>query len=242
MQDDDCWAALAYLERVATPLRAEGGAVRTILLRGDAAAALLDIETREHAELVVMTTHGRTGLACFMLGSVADRLVRGGTVPVLLLRSFAQQASRDQVNTPAIMAHGGLALVALDGSNRAERALDACRPLVGALVQRILLVRVVGDGADGAQTQAAYDYLDDVKTRHAGEFTVRGCPLSTLVLYGEAAEQLIDYAEHQADLLVVATHGRTDAARWALGSVADRVLQGCATPLLLIHSASAMRV
>lgn len=82
------------LERVAATVHEHGVPIVHIHIeRGDTAQTLIEMAASLHASLVVMTTHGRTGLTRFALGSVADRVVRGGTVPVLLIRSNSTPAS-----------------------------------------------------------------------------------------------------------------------------------------------------
>ena len=87
LYDDEQRAAQDYLAARAEPLRARGVDVRTLFARGDPASCLLDLMASEHVGLIVMTTHGRSGIARWALGSVADRLVRSCTTPLLLIRS-----------------------------------------------------------------------------------------------------------------------------------------------------------
>jgi nucleotide-binding universal stress UspA family protein len=84
MEAEIAAAAHAYLEDVRSRLPA-GFPVETVVLRGFAAAMLIDFVTSGQVDLVVMTTHGRSGVRRLVLGSVADRMVRSG-VPVLLTR------------------------------------------------------------------------------------------------------------------------------------------------------------
>lgn len=77
--------ATRYLESVAARMRARGARVRThVVLEGRPAAGILAEADAEVADLIVIETHGRRGLARFFMGSVADTLVRGGVAPVLL--------------------------------------------------------------------------------------------------------------------------------------------------------------
>ncbi len=76
--------AAAYLDWVATPLRAAGRVVRTrVTVRPDPAAAILDAAQAAGCNLIALETHGLTGLTRLIIGSVADEVVRGGTTPVL---------------------------------------------------------------------------------------------------------------------------------------------------------------
>lgn len=80
-------AAQRYLDDVAVRLRAEGAQVQTrILVSPQPAAAILDAARQDGIELIAMATHGRGGLARLLLGSVADKVLRGAEIPVLLYR------------------------------------------------------------------------------------------------------------------------------------------------------------
>jgi len=86
-------SALAYLAGVAARLRAQSLEVRTNLVVAQPHVAILDY-TREHAvDLIAMSTHGRGGLARMLLGSVADKVIRGADVPVLLQRPCGEFAT-----------------------------------------------------------------------------------------------------------------------------------------------------
>ncbi len=80
--------AADYLGKMANRLRRQGiRSVEELLLKGDPAAALVDLAQRSPDSLVAMTTHGRSGIGRWVIGSVADRVVRHSRVPVLLIRS-----------------------------------------------------------------------------------------------------------------------------------------------------------
>jgi nucleotide-binding universal stress UspA family protein len=81
--------------------------------------------------------------------------------------------------------------------------------------------------------EAAQAYLNAV----AGRLGEKGLTVTTATCVGAVANCIIDYAEaNQVDLIAMCTHGRTGLARWALGSVADRVLRGGSTPILLVRA------
>ncbi len=79
--------AEAYLADVKKRLVAEGiGPVETHVWQGPAASAIVDAARRHHADLIVMTSHGRSGISRLVFGSVAEGVLRGCRVPVLLIR------------------------------------------------------------------------------------------------------------------------------------------------------------
>jgi len=226
--EDERRVAEEYIHQQVEAIRERGVKVRGRTAIGEPSSTQIDLAQQERVSLVVMTTHGRAGMARFALGSVADRMVRYGTAPVLLLRSYGAECRADQLER---------ALVALDGSPRAERALDVCRTLAGNVIRDLALVRAVDVEASERTVREAQQYLDEVVARRALEFGGRDCGLTTKALRGRPAEAILLRAERECDLIVIATHGRSGTARWALGSVADRVLQGARVPILLVRSA-----
>ena len=78
--------SLAELEEVATENLGANARCKLVVRRGDPALAILEMEKELKPDLVVMATHGRTGLSHLVLGSVAERTVRESTVPVLTVR------------------------------------------------------------------------------------------------------------------------------------------------------------
>jgi len=210
-------AAQAELARLAGQSGAEELQVRTALLAGPVESALLDFELKERPDLVVMATHGRTGLARFTLGSVADRLVREGTVPVLVIR----RSSESSVTLER-------ALLMLDGSALAEEAVPVTRALIGRPIRFVRLFRAV---AGEAERPAAQAYLDGVAAMLADD----GATLDTAVDVGDprrAVERLIE----DIDLVVICTHGRGGFDRLRHGSVAAYVTHHIDRPTLLVRA------
>ncbi len=227
IMDDEQRVARDYLASVADRAHREGIATDTLVVTGEPASTLIDLEPSAQVKMVVMASHGRTGLARFALGSVADRVTRAGHTPVMIVRPF------DEESRQARLEH---ALVPVDGSPLAESALSPLDQLAGSVVRSVTLMRVVDPDAPTGETAAAQQYLEQLRATLAQRLTGRECILDSVVVHGNAAEQIIERSEHASDLVIMATHGRTGAPRWAFGSVADRVLQGIQKPLLLVRA------
>lgn len=219
-----------YLTRMVASGEALGIKTLTIAARGEVASALLDIIKDEQIDLVVMSTHGRTGAERFALGSVADRVLRGGSAPTLLLRSFHDGAA--QVPTQL-----SRAVVTVDGSKLAESAFGIIEALAGSVITSVTLLRVLPLDAGAGQTQDARNYLYDVAQRLRERLGAARVEVNTSLEYGPVAERILEDGEQRRDLIVMATHGETGARRWAYGSVTDRVLHGSQMPVLVTHLA-----
>ena len=84
--------ARGYLNKIAKGLKSKGATVKTRVAIGDAADEIIKAEGEINADLVVMSTHGRSGLGRWAFGSVTDKVLRGGKVPVLMVRSVVKAA------------------------------------------------------------------------------------------------------------------------------------------------------
>lgn len=236
--------AEAYLDSVEARLRRSAIAVEKAVPYGPAAESLImEIDLRR-PDLLVMSTHGRSGVSRLAFGSVAMDLVRSSTIPVLLVRSGATWS-----NVPASRIH---VLVALDGSPVGEAGVGPAADLVRLLGGRITLVQVLRPHEQGvpptavgprpssstgmAQARsAATDYLGEV----CGRPELRGLEVAALVLEGPAGPAIAQAATGQnADLIALATHGRSGLARMVLGSVAESVVVGAELPVLVVRPAA----
>jgi nucleotide-binding universal stress UspA family protein len=233
-----------YLEKTGADLRDRGFHVDTADLSGEPVAGVISQAAREYpADLIVMTTHGRTGPRRWVLGSIAEALVTCSPVPVLLQRAW------DPGRRAILLGDQPTLLVPVDGSKFSEAVLPAAVSLADDLGAEILLVRVdtrtfdILRGDENAldfpanqgyhPVAAIHDYLERLVERlHTGS----SVPVRYRVERGDAATAIIAATEDtHAALVMMATHGRTGFQRMALGSVADGVLQrGCA-PLVLVH-------
>jgi nucleotide-binding universal stress UspA family protein len=250
--DDARAAAASYLGDVSERAELAGISIKTYIPVGSAASTVLDLADDTDTDAIVLTSHGRTGLTRWMLGSVAHHIVRHAKVPVLVLRDGGPLAS-----TPSRAGTWTLRVLAtLDGSRFAEEALPHAVALASALnspgpgVLRLLLV-VPSRGlfedaaADGHLARNAEDYLkrtaEHLTQEHAGLAVTW-----SVAVESDAAAGIIRVAEHRktteepggytgCDVIVVASHGRSGLARWTLGSVAERVLQGTKLPVLVVR-------
>src|SRR5579871_285257 len=217
--------ALDHLSRNRDVLEGQGIATETELLEGLAASALLDYEANVAPDLCIIATHGRSGLARFALGSIADRLMRDGSAPILLIPAFAEGDAR--------LDH---ALVPLDGSPVAEQALPIVEALACGPLSRVTLLTALDEASEpvpaaDAPTLMATAYLQQVAARLAES----GVPSEVSVVSNDAAEA-IEAAASQVDVVIMSTHGRGGLDRIRHGSVADRATHSLPIPRLLVRA------
>lgn len=139
-------------------------------------------------------------------------------------------------------------IVPLDGSPVAEQALPLALSLLDTYEGDLHLVQVVtnylvppygldyqvGETFRDIALREAHEYLEKVRQQVEGE-TSRS--ISIKVIEGLVAENILDFADFQnADVIVMATHGRSGVGRWVFGSIAERVLRGSKCPVLLVRA------
>jgi nucleotide-binding universal stress UspA family protein len=214
---------------------------------GSVAGTLAHYVMANQIDLVVMTTHGRGGLARAWLGSVADALVRCSPVPLLLLRPAEQPPELAQ--TPRFQR----LLIPLDGSALSEQILGPALELGGLAQAEYTLLRVAEpfvltsyaplaqiSRLDERMTQEGLTEARQYIKRVAERLRVEGRTIHTRALLAEQpAAAILDEAHRQeADLIAMTTHGRSGLARLLLGSIADKVLRGATLPMLIARPQS----
>ena len=237
----------AYLEERARQLRSLVAAtVVADHLTGSPVEAIAEIAASTQVSLIVMTTHGRTGVSRVWLGSVADGVVRSAGVPVLMLRPTTEPSTAEQHDVGVF----SRVLIPLDGSSAAESILHPALELAGPNASYILArivqpVPLLIPGVDPSTLTSmvpdpsatelvladARQYIEKVADRLAkqGVNATEQC-----VELGErTASMLLDAAKtRDVDLIALSTHGR-GMTRLFVGSVADKLLRGSAMPLLV---------
>lgn len=214
------------------------------------AETLLETAKEEQCDVIVLGTHGRTGLPRLLLGSVAERVARMAHVPVLLIRS-------DDVKPKTF----NTVLFATDGSHHsdlARRHADALAQKFGAKLVILNVAVEVGQmplelGRAWMYTDTAHirkqmdDYIAKLKAKGQSvlENTMRRTKnkhVNLLLREGRhqlTSEVICDVAtEVSADLIVVGTQGHTGLRKFFLGSVANEVAHNAKHPVLLVRDGS----
>ena len=199
------------------------------------------------ADLIVMTSHGRTGLSRMWLGSVADGVIREAPVPVLMLRP-TDETHHPHADAPLFRR----ILVPLDGSTTSSAILAAAADMARAGGGTLMLARVITPipsvAASLGRSMHPAAIVDDDATEQAVDIARAeladvarslerdGLRVETDVVIGErVAHELLEMAKAKsADLIAMTTNGR-GASRLVVGSVADKILRASHLPLLLLH-------
>lgn len=229
-KDDLFRRADEYLAAVAGPLREAGARIRKIVREGQPAAAIVQAADHEKATLIAMSTHGRSGLARWTLGSVTERVVRTSPVPVLVLRSF-EPGARPVPRTERAFRK---VLVAVDGSACSFEALPAAASFARTFGSKVVAVIVEEPEID---PKIAGGTPKELLDRAVAALNELGVKADAVVLKGDPASELVDACLRlEAEALVMSTHGRSGLARWMMGSVTEKVLRAAPVPLLVVRS------
>ncbi|KAF0242090.1 MAG: UspA domain-containing [Planctomycetota bacterium] len=183
------------------------------------------------SDLIVMTTRGRGGIQRVEMGSVADRVIRLASRPVLAIHP-PHERTRESAQAAALRMFRDV-LVTLDGSAVAAQALSEVRSFADDGT-RIHLVRVVAGDATPAVQALSKSELRDASS---GLRDLSATVLRSVEKSDSPAKGIVDYAlRNECGLIAMTMHGAGGAKRWILGDVTDEVLQHGPTPVLVIRA------
>jgi nucleotide-binding universal stress UspA family protein len=217
-----------YLRRVSSQLTNDGYRSRYLLRPGPPAEAILDAAAHEGASMIALSTHGRTGVARWVLGSVAEKVLQASPLPVLVARSFPPPGSRGKHESLPIRSF----LVPLDGSRLSLSALDPLAHLARGVDANVTLLHVTEPSPYDGRWE-----LTDETLKEADQILRSAC-IPALVEHrkGDPGDQILKAIDDGAiDLVAMTTHGRSGPSRWVFGSVTAKVLRSASVPLLVIR-------
>ncbi len=197
---------------------------------GDAAKEILKVADDVQSGLIVMGTHGRTGLGRAIVGSVAEQVLRGATCPVLTVRKGSVMPKIQTILLP------------MDFSESSESALRVAFSLARDYHARLIILHVASPGLAMPYSEFQKTLEQSSGYRRELEEKLRQCQKPECnaefrVEEGDAADQIIRVAQQaHCDLIVMGTHGRTGLPRLLLGSVAEKVLRTAPCPVLMLKS------
>ena len=237
-----------YLEHQRAELEQTSGVpVNATVTEGLPADEIQEQAKKWRADLIVMATHGHGAFDRAWIGSVADAVVRASSTPVVLVRADESQAAKPGAQSLANI------LIALDGSNLAEQAVEPVVRLARAIGGRLIVLRVVRpwvvatrpmayahqlpelrEKALAARCAEARDYVTRIASSLEGD--LENVTSDVIVAESSEAAEIIRYADRcEVDLIALATRGRSGLRRLMLGSVADKLIRGSRVPVLVVR-------
>ena len=210
---------------------------KSVTASGPPAESIINYAQENEADLIVISSHGRSGIGRWVYGSVANKVLHGATCDVLLIHP---QVDIESFSCKRI-------LVPLDGSSLAEQALQPALELAEAVSAELILLRAVilplvpiepvpgWPGMAAVMDTAGHEarkYLLNVKNA----LNKSSAPSMVEVVPGPTASAIIDYADGaEIDLIVMSSRGLSGIGRWVFGSVTEKVLRGARCATLVIR-------
>lgn len=239
-------AARRELEAAAERWREVAPRVETAIAAGDPAEEIMRVAADRGCAMIALATHGRGALGRWTFGSVADRIARSSTIPVLIVRPRDAQA---EIRRPDIRR----LVVPYDGSALAAEALPVAKQSATRLGLQVHLLQAIDVAAafmPYPSMEASYSAelvaeLESELERDAEAslaeaarpLTDAGLTVTTAVARGSAAGA-IEEATQDGDIVVMTSHGRGGVRRWLLGSVAEKLVRDGSAPVLLVPASA----
>ena len=220
----------------------EDVSVKCTVEKGAAEEVIIERAGADKGTLIGIATHGRSGINRWLLGSIAEKVLRGTTNPLLLIRATEEAKTEGEVTFKSV-------IVPVDGSELAECVLPTVAELAKALQLEVILFRAytipysaLAADAEGfylvpdeeliaAMRDEAVAYLEK-KAQTIKKLGVER--VSTIAEYGFAPDEIIALARKTPDnLIAMCSHGRSGVKRWVLGSVTETVVRHSGDPVLV---------
>ena len=241
MVEDGMRASTTYLRGIATTFP-EGNVTCTVE-KDRAEEAIIGKAGADGGTLIAMATHGRSGMDRFLLGSVAEKVLRGSANPLVLVRAKDEAKTSGEAPFKSI-------IVPLDGSELAESVIPLAATMANKLDLEVVLFRAYHmpynayGGDDGYMVN--YDELIDSVRDEAKEYldkqvaevkklgVARVSALSKEGIAGD--EDHRSRAQDPGGLIAMCSHGRSGVERWVLGSVTENVVRHSDAPVLVVRA------
>ena len=219
------------LEAKAEELSGPAFTLRSLVNCGEPAEEIVTGARVTGARMIVMATHGHGGLTRVVRGSVAERVLRSCETPLLLCNPRELSAPGE---APFLRI-----LVPLDGSRQSASILPVVEELALAHGSEVVLLSVDPKPLEeGSERCAEVTAFLNQAARHLQERGIQKLALRSAV--GSPADRILSAVEEtRADLVAMATHGRSGFSRLRFGSVAEEVLRKCVRPLLVVRDPAA---
>ncbi len=234
--------AKSYLDRLVPQFREGGALVEPILLDGEPAQHILKSVSERGFGLVVLSSHGQSGLSIWNHGSVIRKVIAASQASVMIVRAYRANA-RDED-----LARYKRIVVPLDGSKRAECVLQPAMALARSCGGHLVLVHVAARPEMPRvklPTREDLDLAKQILERNQEEMTRILEQLQTrlnvssevrIVIDDHVTEKLHEVVrQEKADLVILSAHGYSGRAKWPYGCVATNFIEYGFTPLLVIQ-------
>lgn len=220
-------------------------AVKSFIVGGNPSIEIVEYSKKKRIDLVIMVSHGHSGIMPWTMGSTANKVIHIIECPVLLVRASMFSGIRRNSKLFSRI------LLPLDGSKAGESALPYVSAIAQKLGSEVILFSVVEHG-QRVHTIGGQDFIhfseQQIKTAlketneyllaMSKKFADQGINVRSVVRENDAAVEIIKYAkENNVRIVAMSSHGKSGMREWVFGSVSNKVLQAGKCPLLLVKAA-----
>jgi nucleotide-binding universal stress UspA family protein len=237
--------AKLYMEKIGTRLQKSSLRIETAVLEGLVAESITEYSQKRGAKLIILSSHGRSGLSQWGISSVTQKIIFSAPTSVLIIRAHQPATNESLVQQYARL------MVPLDGSRRAENVLPMVTLLANSHQSRIQIVHVVktpemarqmpitpedlelSDRIVARNREEAIRYLDQVRLHSPLE----GIEVQTRLLTSDnAAAALHELADKEnIDMVALSAHGYSGYNQWPYGSMVNNFILYSKVPLLIVQ-------
>jgi len=227
--------AIHYAETTGRILNVD---IEPVILEGNPADEIVNFAVKKHIDLIVIGTLGKTGIQRFLLGSVAENVVRHSRITVLIVKENMESGTKIKEGPSRI-------LIATDGSKPAMHATALGIKFAQQYGAKVYAVYVIDMTAYKSvlidEAWATEQCVECEKTGHRATSSVEekakfaGLEAESIILKGDPADRILDFAdEHNVDTIVVGSFGKSGIERFALGSASEKVIRHAKVPVLVV--------
>lgn len=233
----------AYLERIAEVLKNDGLAADYVILEGQPAKSIIEYAHTNPVDLIVLSTHGHTGLSDWNVSSVVEKVISRSFRSILLVPAYASD--------PSVKRKYERLFICCDGSTRAEYILPTAIGLAqfhgsqlvfGTVIQRPQIIQrfPLSDKDKKLIDQITNRNEKNTQRYHkqlVAQLSMKGLDVETLVATSDHPVSTLHdmVADAKADLVLMVAHGGTGEQHWPYGSMAVSFIEHGSTPLLILQ-------
>ena len=237
-----------YMEEVAERVKEhfkKRARVKTVVKSGEPAEEIIKYTEKNDVSVIIMASHGRSGLTGLVMGGVASKVLQTTKAPVMLIRAtkLPKRETRQRLLDKI--------LLPLDGSEAGEAAVPYVKKLIDKLGSEVILFGVVAAGQHVRTVggldyilfpeqemelikKEAKEYLDKLYQRLA---VVKKDKVSVGIKIGDdVAGEIIKFAKRKSvGLIAISAHGHSGIEKWGFGSIANKVIHASKIPVLVVR-------
>ncbi len=237
-----------YMQEVADRMKERIRKVSPVVVSGKSADEIISYAEKNDVGLIIITSHGRSGIMSWATGSIASKLLQAAAVPLLMVRAAKP---RQEAQRPVLL---NRILLPLDGSEAGGAAVEYVGELMSRFESEVILFGVVSSGRHirsvGGLDYISYPeeqvamfkkeaegYLDGVYRKLKRRKGTVKVALKVGDKVGDVGQEIIKFAEEEGvNLIAISSHGHSGIKKWVFGSIANKVVQDSKAPVLVVKA------